>query len=523
MVSRRSSVEKCRLASDLDIARHRTVSQPGDFLRVRSGIALAVPGVRLNGERRTKTLGAKEASAMRQRERATDLALGYLGLALIGVLGWAADCLGGARATAPRSADSTGQRRERREGRRMTHDARGRTSGTIAARLAAAVTAVTLTLTGSVAFGEILGLVNYETKSAESLKTLKRPIAPPARKEGLAVVDLEPGSKTFGRVVKDIELPGDTVAHHISYNRDQSKAYITALGRPELRVIEMADPNLSVKVVAIPDCQVGEDVVFSEDNRTWYVTCMGSDALIVGDAVTDKPLRTIRLPLKYPHGIAIHNGIDRILTTSTVRASDLGDPGEAVGIIEASTGRWLGELKVSTKPSPAKAAPVEILFVPGSNPPVAYVTNMYEGTLAALTWNPGTKSFTFSQAFDFGPMKMGVPLEMYFTDDGRTMYVTTAKPGHLHVFDLSKHPAAPVHKKAIAAAEGAHHVAFTRDWKWAFVQNSLLNLPGMSDGSITVVDLQQGDVVASVETLKESGYNPNSIVLLPKWNHLAGH
>ena len=405
----------------------------------------------------------------------------------------------------------------------MTYDRRRKTSATIAARLAAGVAAVTLTLAGNAAFGEILGLVNYETKSAESLKSLKRPIAPPARKEGLAVIDLEPGSRTFGRVVKDIELPGDTVAHHIFYNRDQSKAYITALGRAELRVIKMADPNLDLKTVGIPDCQVGEDVVFSEDNRTWYVTCMGSDAVIVGDAVTDKPIRTIKLPLKYPHGIAIHNGIDRILVTSTVRASDLGDPGEAVGVIEASTGRWLGEIKVSAKPSPAKAAPVEILFVPGSNPPIAYVTNMFEGTLAVLTWNPGTKTFTFAPAFDFGPMKMGVPLEMYFTPDGRTMYVTTAKPGHLHIFDLSGNPAAPVHKKAITAAEGAHHVAFTQDWKYAFVQNTLLNLPGMSDGSITVVDLQQGDVVTSVDTLKENGHNPNSIVLLPRWNHLAGH
>src|SRR5215475_10373456 len=280
----------------------------------------------------------------------------------------------------------------------MVREARGLRKGsrTIAGLLVAAAVALALTFTGQVAFAEILGLVNYETKSAESLKTLKRPIVPPARKEGLAVVDLEPGSKTYGQVVKNIDLPGDTVAHHIFYNRDQSKAYITALGKPELRVIEMADPNMTVRTISVPDCAVGEDVVFSEDNKTWYLTCMGSDAVIVGDAVADKPLRTIKLPLKYPHGIAVHNGIDRILTTSTVRASDLGDPGEAVGVIEASTGRWLGEIKVSTKASPAKAAPVEILFVPGSNPPVAYVTNMYEGTLAALTWNPGTKTFAYS-------------------------------------------------------------------------------------------------------------------------------
>ena len=407
----------------------------------------------------------------------------------------------------------------------MTRDTRRprKRPRTIAALLVAGVAATALTFTAQTAFGEILGLVNYETKSAESLKTLKRPIAPPARKEGLAVIDLEPGSKTFGHVVKNIELPGDTVAHHIFYNRDQSKAYITALGKPELRVIQMSDPGLAIKTVAVPDCQVGEDVVFSDDNKTWYLSCMGSDAVIVGNALTDTPIRTIKLPLKYPHGIAVHNGIDRLLTTSTVRANDLGDPGEAIGVIEASTGRWLGEIKVSTKPSPAKAAPVEILFVPGSNPPVAYVTNMFEGTLATLTWNPGAKTFTFSQAFDFGPMKMGMPLEMYFSPDGKRMYVSTAKPGHLHIFELGADPATPIHKKAIEAAEGAHHIAFTKDWKYAFVQNALLNLPGMSDGSITVVDLEKGDVVARMDTLKEGGHNPNSIVLLPKWNHLAGH
>jgi DNA-binding beta-propeller fold protein YncE len=412
-----------------------------------------------------------------------------------------------------------------REDSGMTTRRRGITGAAMitGTRIVASVLAAVLSLVPGIAFAEIVGFVNYETKSAESLKTLKRPIAPPTRKEGLALVDLEPGSKTFGRILKSVDLPGDTVAHHIFYNRDQSKAYITALGKSELRVIAMADPTFAIKTVAVPDCRVGEDVVFSEDNKTWYLTCMGSNAVIIGDAVTDSPLRTITLPLKYPHGIAIHKGIDRILVTSTVRASDLGDPGEAIGVLEASTGRWLGEIKVSTRPSPAKAAPVEILFVPKSDPPVAYVTNMYEGTLAALTWNPAAKSFTFSQAFDFSPMKMGVPLEMYFTPDGRTMYVTTAKPGHLHVFDVSKNPAVPVHRKAIPAAEGAHHVAFTRDWRYAFVQNTLLNLPGMSDGSITVIDLQRGDVVASMDRLKEAGYNPNSIVLLPKWNNAAGH
>ena len=32
-----------------------------------------------------------------------------------------------------------------------------------------------------------------------------------------------------------------------------------------------------------------------------------------------------------------------------------------------------------------------------------------------------------------------------------------------------------------------------------------------------------GTIIGSVDTLKNKGYNPNSIVLLPKWNELAGH
>ncbi len=392
--------------------------------------------------------------------------------------------------------------------------------------LRAAVVTIGLALIGighsGSAEAEILAMVNYETKSPDSLKALKSPIAPPARKEGIAIIDVDPKSPDFGKIVKDIPLPADLVAHHIFYNRDSSKAYITALGKPELRVMDMKDSALPIKTVSVPDCQVGEDVVFSDDNQRWYLTCMGSNRVVVGDAATDRPIKSIPVP-KYPHGIAIHDGIDRILTTSTVRATDLGDAGEAITAIQASSGKVLSSYRVSNKPSPAGAAPVEVLFVPGANPPVAYVTNMYGASLWTARWHAARKDFTVAQAFDFAKIQAGVPLEIYFSPKSDRLYVTTAKPGQLHVFDIAKNPAKPILIASFPTAEGAHHVAFTKDWQYAFVQNTLLNLPGMSDGSITVVDLKEGKVVASVDTLKNQGYNPNSIVLLPQWNGLAGH
>ena len=384
--------------------------------------------------------------------------------------------------------------------------------------------AVSLALTPSVAFGEILAMVNYETKSPESLKALKSPVAAPARKEGIAIIDVDPTSKNFGKIVQDIALPGDLVAHHIFYNRDQSKAYVTALGKEELRVIDMKKQPYGIsKVVAVPGCSVGEDIVFSADGKTWYLSCMGTSAMVVGDATKDEPLKTVKVAAPYPHGIAVHNGIDRILLSSTVRASDLGDAGEAISAVEASSGKVLGTYKMSNKPSPAGNAPVEILFVPGANPPVAYVTNMYEGTLWTATWNAGKKDFDVQQVHDFSAQGAGVPLEIYFNKKADRMYVTTAKPGHMHIFDLAAGPGKPKLLKSIATAEGAHHIAFTQDGRYAFVQNAFINLPGMSDGSISVVDMKTEKVIGTFDTLKNAGYNPNSMVLLPRWNDPAGH
>ena len=384
--------------------------------------------------------------------------------------------------------------------------------------------AVLLLLLPGLAAAQIHAMMNYETKSPESLKVLKNPVTTGPRKDGIAVVDVDPKSKTFGKIVEDLSLPADWMSHHIFYNKDQTKGYVTSLGKSEVGVIDLTKRPFKMKVVAVPDCQVGEDVVFSDDNKRWYLTCMGSQRVIAGDAVADKPTKTIMLQAKYPHGIAIHEGIDRMLTTSTVRPADSGDAGEVIEEIELSTGKSLKTYKVSNKKSPAGEAPVEILFAPKSNPPVAFVTNLFGGTLWMAKWNPAKKQFDVELAHDFSAQGMGVALEMYFNKAVDRMYVSTGKPGHMHIFDVKgANLTKPKLLKSIPAAEGAHHIAFTKDGRYAYVQNALLNLPGLSDGSITVVDMKSEKVIGSMDTLKNMGMNPNCIVLLPKWNDLAGH
>ena len=370
---------------------------------------------------------------------------------------------------------------------------------------------------------EILAMLNYESKPDDQLKALGLPSGPENRREGIAIMDVDPASSNFGKIMVDMPLPSDLVAHHIFYNKDASKAYITALGKPELRIMDMSRTPFPIKVLAVPDCVVGEDVVFSADNTKWYLTCMGSSKVVIGDAKTDTVTKVVATPAPYPHGIAVHDGIDRMLVTSTVRATDLGDAGEAISVMEMSTGKTMGTHKLSSKPSPAGEAPVEVVFMPGANPPVAYATNMFGGTLWTATWDAAKQDFNVQQAFDFAKADSGIPLEIYFNKTSDRLYVTTAKPGRLHIFDVGSNPQAPKLLKTLPAAEGAHHVAFTSDGTYAIVQNSLLNLPDMSDGSLTILDLKTEAVVASINTFKKQGLNPNCIVLLPQWNDPAGH
>ena len=116
------------------------------------------------------------------------------------------------------------------------------------------IAGVLIVLLTSFAHAEILAMLNYESKPENTV-----------RKEGLAIIDVDPKSSEFGKIVMDIPLPSDLVAHHLYYNRDMSKAYVTALGKKVLHVLDLKRSPYRIKAVEIPDCSVQEDIVFSEE------------------------------------------------------------------------------------------------------------------------------------------------------------------------------------------------------------------------------------------------------------------
>ncbi|HSF96398.1 MAG TPA: hypothetical protein VLA52_15335, partial [Thermohalobaculum sp.] len=139
----------------------------------------------------------------------------------------------------------------------------------------------------STASAEILAMMNYESKTPDQLKSLKLS-GPQERKEGIAIIDVDPESASFGKLLVDIPLDPSGMAHHIFYDRTMTKAYLTSLGQPPLQVMDLTEFPYRLRTVEVPNCSMAEDVIFDAANENWYLTCMNSANVWRGSVATDE-------------------------------------------------------------------------------------------------------------------------------------------------------------------------------------------------------------------------------------------
>ena len=85
---------------------------------------------------------------------------------------------------------------------------------------------------------ERLAILNWETKAPESLDSLSLS-EDKGREEGIAIIELDKNSKDYGKILINIPVDPSLILHHIFYNQDLSKAYITALAGNNLYYINL--------------------------------------------------------------------------------------------------------------------------------------------------------------------------------------------------------------------------------------------------------------------------------------------
>ncbi len=102
---------------------------------------------------------------------------------------------------------------------------------------------------------EMLAMVVYETKAEESIRALRVEDADRPREDGLAIIDVDPASEAYGKVLAKFPLPEGLVPHHQYYNRDQTKIYVTGALMPMLHVVDVTRAPYRIKRVDIPGCK----------------------------------------------------------------------------------------------------------------------------------------------------------------------------------------------------------------------------------------------------------------------------
>lgn len=349
--------------------------------------------------------------------------------------------------------------------------------------------------------------------------------------DGIAVIELDPEAPNFGNISNKLELGVGVLPHHIYYNHTEQKMFTTALGGSYLYQIktgrdQKGQPQLiNATPIDTGENTVGENLFFTNDGR-YFMTFMGGaggpkdGSIGVFNADNNKLIKTIKAPIQdnpnqfimYPHGISINEEKGLMMVTSTIHPDLSTGMGNTCTLLDLNTYELKETYQVADSPTDM-SSPVEVLLLRGKFPQYALATTMLGGDIWIAPYNTVTKKYdAFTKVFEGSTQGLGWALEMYI-DDTNKLYVSFADPGKVLVFDLSNLPQLKL-LKTFTADKGAHHMAFfkTKSGKEVVaVQNNLLNIPNLNSGTISIIDINTGKNLGTVNLRTRYGILPESI------------
>jgi hypothetical protein len=358
----------------------------------------------------------------------------------------------------------------------------------------------------------------------------------------VAIVELDPESANFGKIISEFEQPKMELPLHHMYYSPTGRLYATGLDAAcSLAEIGLARDSSGSPVVTGIKCLdtkgqiVGEDIIWhSVDGKDYMIVTFmggvgGKDGGTVGffDPQTNDVIKIVEARkslvgegkpfIMYPHGLSAFQ--DRLVVTSTVHPDLASGVGNSVTVIELKTLKPI-ETIVTEKEKPVgfPSSPVEVLFARPSIhkniKPAVLVNTMFGFETWKIPYDVASKTFGKPEVIYSGSKnKTGVPLEFYGNE--KELFISHALPGVVKRYELSKLPDLVPSGPDIKTDPGAHHmIFFTSKSGRALiaVQNNLLNLGNAKDNdptdvdfiakinahTITVHDLETGERLATV-------------------------
>jgi selenium-binding protein 1 len=312
----------------------------------------------------------------------------------------------------------------------------------------------------------------------------------------LVTIDVNPKSKTFGKVLNSVAVGTRGEAHHMGFTDDRRFIWAGGLSEPTIYVFDIAtDPAKPVLAKTITDMAaksgwLGPHTYYALPGRMLVQALSntkdkgGVTGMALynnkGEFITSYPMPTDGGGDGYGYDLAVNPRKNVLLTSSFTGLSNYMRPlGDLVKDAEAM--KKFGNTMVVWDLKAMK--PKKVLAVPGA--PLEIRWSLKSGdnwaiTAAALTsklWLVKPDAKGDWQAREVGtigdPAKIPLPVDISITRDGKGLWVNTFMDGTTRYIDLSN-PEAPKETYSKVTGKQINMISQSWDGKRVYITSSLL-------------------------------------------------
>lgn len=313
----------------------------------------------------------------------------------------------------------------------------------------------------------------------------------------LAVVDFDPRSTSYGRIVatRPLPEPGATgnEPHHVGLSSDGRTLALGGLlsvlkGQPEIFFFDIARPASPRYISsADPPQSAITDEFYAIPGGGYLVTMMGGAMGHAPGRVVEFD-RRLHLVAEHPdrppddgfnpHGISVRPELNLMVTSDFICPSTTLNAVPGNLDLRGSIRVWALQQRkiVKTIEIPGAGGTIDVHLIPGDDHARAFTAGMLDDKLYLVDTRRGRAT----PVFDFATIsKGGWPQLMRMTADGKRLFITMNVAGRVAMFDTSD-PEDPALLSVLdlGIGSGPHYLALTRDERRLVVSDYFLNEDG---------------------------------------------
>jgi selenium-binding protein 1 len=312
----------------------------------------------------------------------------------------------------------------------------------------------------------------------------------------MVTVDVDPKSKTYGKVLSQVSVGGRGEAHHMGFTDDRRQIWAGGLAGSDVYVFDIAtDPAKPKLVKTITDLAaktgyIGPHTYYALPGRM-VVQALSNDkdkggvtGMAVynnnGDFIASYPMPVGNGGDGYGYDLAVNPRKNVMLTSSFTGYANYMRPLGDLIKDEAAMKRF-GNTMVAWDLKAMK--PTNVMSVPGAPLEIRWSLNPggnWAVTASALTaklWLVQQDAKGQWQAKEVGtigdPAKIPLPVDISITRDGKGLWVNTFMDGMTRYFDLSN-PQAPKQTYEKHTGRQVNMISQSWDGKRVYITSSLL-------------------------------------------------